>query len=126
MEILLLFKLIEKLDGLTQKSIGRVVGDFERFLGDPALFLTRETVVIGPRKRYFFRTLLGLLLAYVGILIIAVTAVVVVDVGGLQPPAALRQAGGLLLLLAYLVLFIGAFRFFRGGRCVLSAKGVEL
>ena len=47
MEILLLVKLIEKLDGLTQKSIGRAIGDFERFprtSSTPSSTLMRPTL----------------------------------------------------------------------------------
>ncbi len=126
MELLLLFKLIEKLDGLTQKSIGRVIGDFERFLEDPAAFLARETVVIGPRKRYLLRVLLGLLLGYVGVMVIALTAIIVADVAGIAVPPALAQAGGPLLLLLFFVFFVAVFRHFRGGRAVLTSRGIEL
>ena len=73
-----------------------------------------------------FRTLLGLVLGYLGILAIAVAAFVAVDVGGVPVPPGLAQAAGPLLLLIYLVLFVAIFRYFRGGRCVLSAEGVEL
>ena len=63
MELWLLVKLIQRLDGLTQKSIGRVIGDFERFLADPAAYLEGRDLTGEERAallRHDYTTLYGL------------------------------------------------------------------
>src|SRR5438128_3043222 len=122
MELLLLVKLIEKLDDLTQKSIGRVIGDFERFLADPAGYLANGPIIIGPRRRYFSRGMRALVIGYLGAILTALVIVVVMDVAGIQP-ALWPTARGLVLLGLFGPFFFGIFRWLRGGRCVVSATG---
>lgn len=125
MEILLLIKLIEKLDGLTQKSIGRAIDDFERFLVDPAAYLASSPVVIGPRRRYLARTLIGLVSGYVGVVAAMVATFLATE--ALQIPQAppLHAVVAPLLLGTLIVAFLIAFRWFRGGSCVITIRGVE-
>lgn len=125
MELWLLVKLIQRLDGLTQKSIGRVIGDFERFLIDPAAYLAKEPITIGPRRRYFSRCLWGLGAGYVGALVTVLLIALASEAAG-NPPGVLPEPSGLVALAAFVVCFFAVFRWLRGGRCVLSADAVEL
>src|SRR5581483_5180277 len=125
MELWLLVKLIQRLDGLTQKSIGRVIGDFESFLADPSGHLTKEPIAIGPRRRYFSRFLWGLGAGYLGVLVTALLITLASEAAG-NPRGVVPEPSGLLVLAAFVISFVAVFRWLRGGRCVVSAAGVAL
>jgi hypothetical protein len=115
--------IIKAVDGLFEKPLKKAIPNFDLLREDPQEALDHNEIVIGPRRRYFSRILLGLVLAAAGVGAFLLIFSMIERLPGQQK---FGQVFWRINLSAVAIsCFALGLRFFRGGYCFLRHDGVE-
>jgi hypothetical protein len=119
----LLRAIIEGIDGLFVKSLQRAIPELDQLLEDPQQALDHRDVLVGPRRQYFSRMLIGLAIACLGLGPCFLVLSIIEDQ---QPRRTLSPEiwFGALFPVGFFGFYFG-FRIFRGGYCVIRDDGVK-
>jgi hypothetical protein len=130
MEHLFLYALVELaksiikgIDGFFEKSLKKTIPDLDLLREDPRKALDHNEIVIGPRRRYFSRFLLGLILAAAGVGAFLLIFSIIERLPGQQKFG--QFFWRINLSAVAICCFALGLRSFRGGYCFLSQDGVE-
>ena len=121
----LLYIAILRIDRWLQKPLRKAVPDLDRLLAQPAATLAKGEIVIGPARRYASAIVLGILMAGLwGFGLLAGLALIRLAVVHRVAPVPAGVFLGIIPVAVVASVVLTARRF-RGGRCVLTTRGVE-
>jgi hypothetical protein len=115
--------LVDRVDGLFQKSLKRAIPNLEQLLENPRVALDFREVVISPTSKFFSATLAGIVFTSGEILCSAVIFLVFQRFLGIPSiPDGMRYFVFAAIAVPTMVI---VFRRFRGGYCILTQEGVN-
>ncbi len=110
------------IDSLFEKSLKRAIPDLNHLLQNPQEALDHKDILIGPRRKYFSRTLIGIALSFAA----AGPCILIILIFQSNQPQPISPSIwlGTLVPVSFVGFYFG-FRLIRGGYCVIRDQGVE-